>query len=184
ILERLRADGWTEELKDPDALYMVCSHKLVLEAKALTERSWDNMEPTLTALMTNIRDGLLANKIRTAVTRRISLVRCLCEPILSSMPEIPVMPKPSLIPNLQPFLDIIKNTPYNQDLAEDDFAEALTTLPDICTSWRHQQEYDLKSKLSALGRDVDLALAVNAFTCDKCSRDPVLHYPYFASHSC
>ncbi|KAF9000522.1 hypothetical protein BDZ89DRAFT_1082273 [Hymenopellis radicata] len=186
ILERLKADGWTEELKDASTLDTVRSHKLVNQAKVLTDRIWDNIEPTLTALMTIVRDELLAKKIRTAVPRRIRLVIDLCKPILSTMPEIPVIPDPSFIPNLQPFRDIIKNTPYNQDLNDDDLAEALTTLPDICTSWRQQQEDDLTSKLCALGRDVDLSLVVNAFTCANCSCDsnPVLHYPYFASHAC
>ncbi len=134
--------------------------------------------------MSGIRDELLAKKIRSAVPRRIRLVMDLCKSILSGMPEIPVIPDSSIIPSLQPFQDMIKNTPYDQDLLEDDFAEAVTTLPDICASWRQQQENELQSKLSALGRDADLSLAANAFTCAHCSSHPVLHYPYFASHGC
>ncbi|KAF8907452.1 hypothetical protein CPB85DRAFT_1391918 [Mucidula mucida] len=184
ILGRLQADGWAEELKDYDALQTIRSHKLANQAKALTDRIWDNIEPTLTAVMSGIRDELLAKKIRTAVPRRIRLVMDLCKSILSGMPEIPVIPDSSIIPSLQPFQDMIKNTPYDQDLLEDDFAEAVTTLPDICASWRQQQENELQSKLSALGRDADLSLAANAFTCAHCSSHPVLHYPYFASHGC
>ncbi len=134
--------------------------------------------------MRSLQEELLAKKIRTAVPRRACLVIDLCKPILSNMPEIPAIPEASLIPDLHPFRDIIMNTPHDQDLTEDDFAEALATLPDICTLWRQQQEDDLKSKLSALGRDVNLSLAVNAFNCSRCSSHPVFHYPYFASHAC
>ncbi|KAF8907417.1 hypothetical protein CPB85DRAFT_1311757 [Mucidula mucida] len=164
IYERLKVDGWTEELKDSHARGIIQSHKLVNQAKALTDRIWDNIKPTLTALMRSLREELLAKKIRTAVPRRACLA--------------------SLIPDLHPFRDIIMNKPHDQDLTEDDFAEALATLPDICTLWRQQQEDDLKSKLSALGRDVNLSLAVNACNCSRCSSHPVFHYPYFASHAC
>ncbi len=134
--------------------------------------------------MTTLRADLQAEKMRTAIPRRTRLVATLCNPILRKMPEVPAWPEASMMSQMEPFSDIINNTPLGEDVTADDFNEGLEMLPDLCVSWRKELEGHLRKKLSDAGCSEDLCLVANAFACTQCHYAYAVHYPYFASHSC
>ncbi|KAF9029414.1 hypothetical protein BDZ89DRAFT_1014356 [Hymenopellis radicata] len=185
VIERLRGDGWEEELKSKAVLKTLAEHKLVNQPKALTDRIWQNIEPSLTEVMEELRADLLAEKIRTAVSRRIVFVKELCQPLFDKMPELPATPPITMLPIFKEFVTVIQDTPYEEDITAAHFAAALDFLPKRCARWRKKEEAELKALLLKAGSSDDLSLVVNAFTCSACTRSaPLLHYPYFASHRC
>ncbi len=148
---------------------------------------WINIRPTLTKVVTDGRAILVAERIRTAIARRMTVLVKLCRPLLARMSEHQANPSASMIPYLEPFFGIIKNAPLELDITVANFSEALVNLPEVCTTWRERRDADLKKILLENGRSDNLLLAVNAFTCtasDCLSSPPVLHYPHFASHAC
>ncbi|KAF8907431.1 hypothetical protein CPB85DRAFT_1436555 [Mucidula mucida] len=185
VVERLRADGWEEEVKSNLVLKTLGEHKLVNQPKPLTDRMWQNMESSVVEVMEQLRAELLAERIRTAVSRRIVLVKELCQPLIDKMPELPATPPVTMLPIFNEFAKLIAETPHEEELTADHFAAALDYLPTRCARWRHVEEGKMKALLLKAGRSDDLSLVANAFTCSSCTHFPsVLHHPYFASHRC
>lgn len=133
--------------------------------------------------MEDARQRINGERIRTAVYRRTQMVKDLCVPILAALPEVPPIPRTLVFPTLEPFSNIIKNTPLLDDVTEDDFADALTTIPELCSKWREELEARLQVLLVANGQSDDLNLLRSAFDCAHCRRG-VLHYPGLTTHSC
>ncbi|KAF9015810.1 hypothetical protein BDZ89DRAFT_1076165 [Hymenopellis radicata] len=169
IIHRLEADGWSDELRDFDTLMTLEKHKLVRQSKALTERIWTNICPTLTKVVSDARTAILTRKINTAISRRVASLQELCKPLLAKMSEREASPSASMIPRLEPFFSLIKNTPFELDITTADFSEALESLPDTCALWRRQRDADLKKILLKNDHSDNLALAMNTFTCKSSS---------------
>ncbi len=122
------------------------------------------------------------------IRERTRLVEDLARAYFATLPDTPHNPPPSALATYQPFLDIIKNTPHNED-ATPQLNQAVEAVPALCENWRASQAEELKAMLrKEPGRSDDLSLVVNAFTCSArwhCQFYPtVLHYPHFASHMC
>ncbi|KAF9031552.1 hypothetical protein BDZ89DRAFT_621684 [Hymenopellis radicata] len=193
IIARLTADGWDEELQLDSTLETLQRHPLVKQPRELTNRIWNTIKPALTALMTEFRAELLERKIQTAIYERTRTLSRLGQAIFAALPETPHHPPASALCTYQPFLDIIKNTPPDED-ATTKLEEALDseTVLAISAEWREEQEKRLTAMLrSKTGCSADLSLDVNAFACVVCGPwvgfsdvSSVLHYPHFASHSC
>ncbi|KAF8877132.1 hypothetical protein CPB85DRAFT_1443694 [Mucidula mucida] len=187
ILARLKADGWEPELTHRITQEALKRHRLVKQTKELTDQNWENIRPTLTTVMSDLRVEIQARNMREIITERTRLLTRLVEPVLRQMPETPHKPPPSALCTYEPFVDIIKNTPLEGDVS-DKLKEALPSVAYVCEQWRHEQEARLKTILRGeTGRNDDLSLVVNGFACTDChKRSPslVLHYPHFASHPC
>ncbi|KAF8904582.1 hypothetical protein CPB85DRAFT_966367 [Mucidula mucida] len=183
VTAHLTEDGWGEEVEAQSTVWILLEDPLVNQAKELTERDWEAMKPALTELMEKLRAVRLQQKIRNLTSDRVKLLRQLGDDLIAKLPETPPNPSASTLCTTQPVLDIIKNTPVEQDVTEQ-FREELKNLPAICADWRDKQEVHLKRLLREADRSEDLSLAVNAFTCAQCSaeslgRQIILHYPYF-----
>ncbi|KAF8908701.1 hypothetical protein CPB85DRAFT_1456010 [Mucidula mucida] len=170
VIERLKADGWDEEVQLPSTREALQVHTLVKQPRTLTERSWNTIKPALTEIMSNIRADQLEQKLQRAISERIRIVERLGKTFFATLPETPHHPPASALCVHQPFLDIIKNTPPAED-ATSKLEEAFNseTVLAICAEWRDEQEKRLTEMLrSRQGRSTDLSLVVNAFTCVYC----------------
>ncbi|KAF8907457.1 hypothetical protein CPB85DRAFT_1311898 [Mucidula mucida] len=172
IIARLQADGWQEELDDASVLTTLQSHPDVNVAKQLSDQSWEEIKPTLTELMFQLRVDLRRRKMQIKIKERTRLVEDLARAYFATLPDTPHNPPPSALATYQPFLDIIKNTPHNED-ATTQLTQAFEAVPALCENWRASQAEELKAMLRK-SRD--------AWHCQ--FYPTVLHYPHFASHMC
>ncbi len=146
---------------------------------------WTNIRPTLTKVVSDARTAILTRKINSAISRRVASLQELCKPLLAKMGEREVNPSASMIPRLEPFFSLIKNTPLELDITTADFSEALKSLPNTCALWRRRRDADLKQILLKDDHSDNLALAMNMFTCKSRScMASLLQYPHLASHPC
>ncbi len=150
--------------------------------------AWEEIKPTLTEMMSQLRIDLCRRKMQIKIKERTRLLEDLARAYFATLPEIPHNPPPSALATFQPFLDIIRNTPHNKNTMPQ-LTQAFKAVPALCKNWRASQAGELKAMLGKEpGRSDNLALAVNAFTCSgqwHCQFYPtVLHYPHFASHMC
>ncbi|KAF9015814.1 hypothetical protein BDZ89DRAFT_1023159 [Hymenopellis radicata] len=185
IIARLEAEGWEDELKLDSTRSGLRKQPLVNQSKELTDKTWEIVRRGVAEFMSQRRAEVLEEKKKQVIRQRICLLEELADSRLSESPESPPNPPGSAVCLYQPFFDIINDTPIEKDVTAKLKKALNLSLPDICEDWRQDQEERLKKILRKQGRNDDVSLAVNAFTCAQCSYSPpILHYPYFASHRC
>ncbi|KAF9000520.1 hypothetical protein BDZ89DRAFT_999306 [Hymenopellis radicata] len=185
IIARLEAEGWEDELKLDSTRSGLRRQPLVNQSKELTDKTWEIVRRGLTEFMSQRRAQVLEEKKKQVIRQRICLLEELADSRLSELPESPPNPPGSAVCLYQPFFDIINDTPIEEDVTAKLKKALKQCFPDICEDWRQDQEERLKKILRKQGRNDNVSLAVNAFTCAQCGYSPpILHYPYFASHRC
>ncbi|THU81981.1 hypothetical protein K435DRAFT_766953, partial [Dendrothele bispora CBS 962.96] len=185
IEARLIESGWGPELEHP--IFEGCSsnlwdHKLIDQARPLTDRTWNQIAPTLFAWLQPIRNSRIKAVLKS---RYLALKKCYDNYIFQQ--NLRKSGYPPLGDVIQSLIghDIIFKTPYDQTLPEDAFDEELKKLPEFIEDWKRRKTQEL---VEILQKDIPeaamdtLGLAKIVFVCESC--DDFIWYPEVFQHRC
>ncbi|KAI0675149.1 hypothetical protein C8Q78DRAFT_1010751 [Trametes maxima] len=192
IFERLRDEGWGEELDkmSPYSREKLDSHKLVRKAQKLTENGWQTIRPDLVAVMQGVRTIRLKNERSTLVQSRLRAfhhfyvsyeesvgLRTFVSKMQASFSDLALM---------SPFKDLL-DSPSAAVFTPQDFEHLRYLIPaarEAC--YREQvllflakacEVYQVPHQVTSLG------LAIVTFACAECGRID-LRWPNVLAHRC
>ncbi|GJE86997.1 F-box protein [Phanerochaete sordida] len=189
IIERLREDGWGEDLDR----VMESEHGLgefrdlpcVKEPRALTDRTWTNVSATLMQWFEGVRANMLEEERLRVSRARLEIFDCV---LGSVFPYRHGEPSRVDIALGMPEIREIIERPPREAVTEESFAFLHDAFPAFRTRWRKQAEAYLgqlvRKAVGKLRKDVDpMQLAVAAaFYCPSCRI--TCPYPAVLSHKC
>ncbi|KAJ7577440.1 hypothetical protein C8J56DRAFT_899073 [Mycena floridula] len=179
IIAKLKQLGWDGELavmKDR-IRWQFRRHKMVNQAKDLTERIWTNIKPTFVEWMQDAKVNRLRLEAENSKASRYSLLRTLCTTYQSNQPIDNIMPPVPDIALSEDFRAIIEDTPLTTILTIDDFAPAIAELPRIIQEWRSQKDLELLAILQQHDSNSTLSDLNLATTIFKVSHETCIRYP-------
>ncbi|KAE9407365.1 hypothetical protein BT96DRAFT_130973 [Gymnopus androsaceus JB14] len=192
ILNRLKGTGWYEEAKimiRTPSWYRhdeFSSHKLVRQAKKLTEYGWNSIKDELVEMLSEHRVKRLATERKNAASRRYESIEEEYTRIQSESDLREPFPAMGDVVTHRLFEDIIWDTPADEDLTGEFFrSKLLEHLPSILDEWRPtkiQELVEIMRKSRPGATTSDLHLATSVFKCKKCFQD--MHYPQMFYHEC
>ncbi|KAF8162829.1 hypothetical protein B0H34DRAFT_794600 [Crassisporium funariophilum] len=188
IIAKLKDLGWEEELNTmhPADLYR---HAEMKKAKALTDRTWGQMEDSMIELMQRHKNLRLANERRKVIEGRCGTMKhfykCFRFGIITSTGLNIPYPEIGVFAEKSPFTELI----FNHDIAgnQNDFEVAFRNSHQHITSWFKETLRELGRVLqrSSIGNNasfVTLSLATTFFKCATCNFP--IGYPRIMVHSC
>ncbi|KAL0575687.1 hypothetical protein V5O48_006275 [Marasmius crinis-equi] len=178
ITKRLSALGWESHYFEDEQFRR---NAIVREAKPITERIWKNIEPKLVSLLEDIRARGLALKRNDCLKERYENLKNAYG--TKERAELDV-----LFPPVADFLlngpvvqiqDMIRNTPYDEDLDQSKLSDALghVDMAKFSQEWMDKKQPELLQKLDTRA---ELRLAI--FKCQLC-QEP-LWPPRIYVHDC
>ncbi|SJL13372.1 uncharacterized protein ARMOST_16814 [Armillaria ostoyae] len=182
VTDRLTALGWGEEIAKLEDVSVLKYHKLVWQAKPLTERIWTNISEILVGHMRSQKAMRIENEERTAIDRRCKLFLSMYQEFASSLPEIPVIPRQADVLLSEPFSVVILNTPLLDAVTEEILKEPFVHFKEIAARWREEKNCELQGVMKKSGFESKLNLATTLFHCESCASR--LAYPDVLRHFC
>ncbi|KAK0433550.1 hypothetical protein EV421DRAFT_1428233 [Armillaria borealis] len=182
VTDRLTALGWGEEIAKLEDVSVLKYHKLVWQAKPLTERIWTNISEILVGHMRSQKAMRIENEERTAIDRRCKLFLSVYQELASSLPEIPVIPRQADVLLSEPFSVVILNTPLLDAVTEEILKEPFVHFKEIAARWREEKNCELQGVMKKSGFEPKLNLATTLFHCESCASR--LAYPDVLRHFC
>ncbi|KAE9395816.1 hypothetical protein BT96DRAFT_997297 [Gymnopus androsaceus JB14] len=197
ILNRLDETGWREEAKIIMSSWRVyldrdefSDHKLVKQAKKLTEYGWNSIKADLEKKLSDCKmKRLLTTGPRNpTIYQRYSDLRKEYNAILSEADLREPFPAVGDIISHKLFSDLIWDTPHDEYLGDDFFRLKLSEyLPSIIDEWRPakiQELLEVMRKSHPAATTSDLHLATSIFECSNCWGHEDIHYPQVFYHTC
>ncbi|KAE9398313.1 hypothetical protein BT96DRAFT_34629 [Gymnopus androsaceus JB14] len=197
ILNRLDEIGWREEAKiiiSSWQMYLArnefSDHKLVKQAKKLTEYGWNSIKADLVKKLSDCKAKRLAAKgpRNPIIYQRYFDLKEEYNAILSESDLREPFPAVGDIISHKLFSDLIWDTPHDEYLGDNFFRLKLSEyLPSIIDEWRPakiQELLEVMRKSHPAATTSDLHLATSFFKCSNCWSHVELHYPQVFYHSC
>ncbi len=163
--------------------------KIVFVVLADFHLVWKNIEPVMTALMLTFRDQRRQREHAKIIARRRGLFATLLNSYEKECPFGEVVPSTADLYFLDSAIavrQIIEESPDEEEVTLENFAEYKNQLPQICSDWKTFMIPRLLSLIqAATGEEVDesvLHLAKTIFVCGLC--DDSISYPQVLGHSC
>ncbi|KAE9395805.1 hypothetical protein BT96DRAFT_977791 [Gymnopus androsaceus JB14] len=197
ILNRLDEIGWRKEAKiimSSWKIYLArdefSDHKLVKQAKKLTEYGWNSIKTDLVKKLSDCKAKRLAVKAsqNPVIYQRYSDLREEYSAVLSESDIREPFPAIGDIISHKLFSDLIWDTPHDEYLGDDFFRLKLSEyLPGIIDEWRPakiQELLEVMRQSHSAAITSDLHLATSIFECSNCWGRGDLRYPQVFYHSC
>ncbi|KAL0566785.1 hypothetical protein V5O48_015221 [Marasmius crinis-equi] len=188
ILQRLADSGWAEELaiqKRLNGLRVLREFKLGSQAKKLTDKDWNELEPKLEEALEKAKESRLAIEFREKCWRRYVMFKDLLTTELNKLPWNTIGPNVfdlAGLPECRQFLSM----PIEHELTRADLVDLISSLPEIRAKWIDDRQKDLINLLKTHGiRGVTsntLYHASTIFVCKTCRALCV--YPRPLMHHC
>lgn len=155
---------------------------------------WANIEPTLVALMEEIKEERVKARKQDTLVARAGLLRKLVDEYATTLPVGQATPSAADIVNMPAFKSIME-TPLVDDwddtVTADSSKDAFSELPALSETWREAAMKSLRALLPAGESDSDkqasvaepLDLATSLFSCSRCGKSVVFHWEQVLGHA-
>ncbi|TFK38759.1 hypothetical protein BDQ12DRAFT_651090 [Crucibulum laeve] len=189
ITAKLTELGWGEEIQRMD-IYEFESHPNIGVKKGLTDRIWENIKPKVVQFMEDVKARRLVREKKNTMKCRQALMEEVRQAYALTCPPNSIIPPATDIYCFKPFLSIIEDTPFNEDVTIESFHDVMHLLPTLIEDWRRRKDRQLLDMIATATTlsDVDekyLHLATTTFSCIACHyRKCSLTYPRILVHKC
>ncbi|KAJ7665462.1 hypothetical protein DFH06DRAFT_1470714 [Mycena polygramma] len=183
IVAKLTALGWGHEIDNMLPSDDLRSHKAVKLPNALTERTWNTLEPEMVKYMEHMKVKRLLREHAAIVLKRKNIVtKVLRRFKASQLPWTGVMPGAPDFCEFPKIKEIIEQ-PSEVDVDEQAFEALILDFPGMIATWREKLDEEMvklfkKHKKSDAGGELDddeakarLSLVTSVFKCTSCSAD-------------
>ncbi|KAJ3770337.1 hypothetical protein FB446DRAFT_790599 [Lentinula raphanica] len=194
ILDRLQEIGLREEAETvmQDPFYNATNepfsnHKLVRQAKKLTDYGWDSIKDELVSLLAKCKDDRADREQEKLFDSRALRARKLYDAILSKSDLREPFPSIGDVLSHEKLQDLLWDTPDDDSLTDDILrSKLLEHLPESVEEWRDVVDHYLLERVLQASRPTathnDLHLATSVFKCIGCYQP--LYYPQLYYHRC
>ncbi|KAF8988735.1 hypothetical protein BDQ17DRAFT_1480692 [Cyathus striatus] len=194
VIAKLTELGWGDEINK--SRYLLTRHPLVSQKRALTDRIWNNIQPTLIKFLEDTQKQRIERQEEGMLKQCCPLLKKLRMAYARAVPPNSKIPPTSDLNDYKPFRDIIEKTPSDQEVKLEDFNDAMEGLAEFVVRWRESKDRELLRimgiKFTEDKPDYSpLHLATAVFKCtEDMFRAPInircatVYYPQVLTHSC
>ncbi|KAI0744138.1 hypothetical protein C8Q80DRAFT_1185250 [Daedaleopsis nitida] len=191
IKDRLRDEGWEDELNDMPSY----EHRSLARLKAcrksqkLTEHAWQSIRQEILEFMERVRTNRLDSEHQELLRQRLTILYGLITKWeQSSIPRSADTDWHPLFADfaLMPCFREIVEAPSETEVTAEDFQHLRDQLPALRNAWVEERraEFESITAVAPTGDDVPpLSLAVVTFGCKRCHRNG-LRWPHVLAHAC
>lgn len=150
--------------------------------------AWNSIQPTLVALMEEIKTGRILAERRGAQTRRQQVLSRIYEEYVAAQPLHSIIPGFADFVMIDKFKTIIEDTPLEEEVTPKHFQGAMSELTSLIDVWRHSKNKELLEMMKTspeIGPDAQesmLHLATTFFHCTSCKAE--VQHPRILIHAC
>ncbi|KAL1942082.1 hypothetical protein VTO73DRAFT_6612 [Trametes versicolor] len=192
ILERLRQEGWEDELGRMSryTLHRLEALKVVRKAQKLTENAWRSIRQEVVDYVEGVRTARLAHERHQLICERLNILhdvitaredfkgrRTAKSDIQAGFADLALAPQ----------FQALAEAPSTTEITRADFEALQDTIPALAAEWFAERKAELLPKVEAVLKAPDgidpLSLAIVTFHCASCERED-LRWPNILAHKC